>query len=88
MVTDVHDEEAIVSHMEKCINDVRAWATRNKLKFNDSKTELFAIWSKYSNKVPDVLSISTGDITVYTGPSARNIGVMLDGKLTMFTHIS
>ena len=38
----------LLHSMQSCIGDVKAWATANMLKFNDSKTELMLVTSKRS----------------------------------------
>ena len=35
--------------VQSCMNDVKAWATANMLKLNDSKTELMLVTSKRSS---------------------------------------
>ena len=60
----------------------------NKLKLNDSKTEFLVISSKHSHQVPDVSSISIGDAILHAIPSTRNIGAVLDDKLTIVAHVS
>ena len=39
----------LLHSMQSCISDVKAWATANMLKLNDSKTELMLVTSKRSN---------------------------------------
>ena len=39
----------LLQSVQSCMNDVKAWATANMLKLNDSKTELMLVTSKRSS---------------------------------------
>ena len=59
----------------------------NMLKLNDEKTEFLVISSRHTSKTPVVSSLCVGHTAVDAVPSARNIGLILDNKLTMEDHI-
>ena len=51
--------------MQSCISDVKAWATANMLKPNDSKTELMPVTSKRSKHLHNLpTSITTGNAQI------------------------
>ena len=50
--------------------------------------EFLVISSKHSHQVPGVSSISIRDATVQAVSSAKNIGPVLDDKLTKVAHVS
>ena len=51
----------LLHSMQSCISDVKAWATANMLKLNDSKTELMLVTSKRSKHLHNLpTSISIG----------------------------
>ena len=63
----------------------------SKLKMNDDKTELLLVATKQKLKVAnDVLSsgLIVSDTNIPFSPSVRNLGVFLDGTLSMDSHIS
>ena len=60
----------------------------NKLKLNDSKTECMLISSKHARKQPNIETVTIGGMSVSTVTSARNIGAIVDGHLTMVEHIA
>ena len=77
--------EAIAS-IEACVTDIRSWATSNKLKINDAKTEIVYIRSRFHNDraIPSV-KIGNSDIRPVDG--VRDLGVFIDGQLMMSDHI-
>ena len=73
--------------MQSCISDVKAWATANMLKLNDSKTELMLITSKRSkHNLPT--SFTIGNAQIPFNQSVKNLGFTLDCHLTMNAHVS
>ena len=87
VVFDSGDGEDAALRLEACIEEMRLWMRDNMLKLNDNKTEFLLIQSKHNTKVPEVTSLHVGDADVKAVSCARNIGVMLDDKLTMVDHI-
>ncbi len=74
-----------VSTLEKCISDVRSWSIRNNLMFNDSKTEVIHVSSKFKQS-PPVPKISIGESTIDISSSAKSLGVIIDDTLQMKDH--
>ena len=84
---DAKNAEAQKSRLEQCIHDIKDWSASNLLKLNDSKTEFLVVGSAYAKSVPDIKSIQVGEVAVEAGESARNIGMVMDERLTMKEHI-
>ena len=79
----------LLHSMQSCISDVKALATVNMLKLNDSKTELMLVTStrtKHLHTLPT--SISIGNALIPFKQSVKNMGFTLDYYLTMNTHVS
>ena len=79
----------LLHSMQSCISDVKAWATVNMLKLNDSKTELMLVTSKRSkhlNNLPTSITIGNAQITFKQ--SVKNLGFTLDCHLTMNARVS
>eukprot|EP00914_Ancora_sagittata_P026012 GHVO01051367.1.p1 GENE.GHVO01051367.1~~GHVO01051367.1.p1 ORF type:complete len:260 (+),score=-2.05 GHVO01051367.1:448-1227(+) len=72
--------------METCLENVRLWMTHNKLKLNDSKTELLIICKK-PELVKDI-AINIGNSTIKPSKSVRNLGAVIDDQLSMKAHIN
>jgi len=72
-------------NMESCAASVRAWMTKNKLKLNDSKTELLIITPKYH--LNSILNtdpvIHIGSTEIRPVKSVRNLGAHYDAIMNM-----
>ena len=79
----------LLHSMQSCISDVKAWATANILKLNDSKTELMLVTSKRSKHLHNLpTSITIGNAQIPFKQSVKNLGFTLDCHLTMNAHVS
>ena len=75
--------------MQSCISDVKAWATANMLKLNDSKTELMLVTSKRTKHLHSLpTSITIGNAQIPFKKSVKNLGFPLDCHLTMNAYVS
>ena len=55
----------LLHSMQSCISDIKAWATANMLKLNDSKTELMLVTSKRSKHLHNLpTSITIGNAQI------------------------
>jgi len=72
--------------MERCLETIRVWMCENKLKLNGEKTEVITFSSKFK-PVPRV-SLKVGDVCVQSASCVKDLGVLLDEKLTMADQIS
>ena len=77
-------------HVTICgfIEHVKSWMTSNRLRLNPSKTEL--IWLGSSRRLhhcpADKVRISDADIQPVE--SVRDLGVLIDGAMTLTTHVN
>ena len=79
----------LLHSMQSCISDVKAWATANMLKLNDSKTELMLVTSKRSKHLHNLpTSITIGNAQIPFKQSVKDLGFTLDCHLTMNAHVS
>ena len=63
----------LLHSMQSCISDVKAWATANMLKLNDSKTELMLVTSKRSKHLHNQpTSIIIGNAQIPFKQSVKN----------------
>ena len=73
-----------------CTDNIKTWMTENQLKLNDDKTEalLFPFSSSLKpSTVPLPDSITLGSHNIPFSDSDRNLGFILDSKLSMKKHI-
>lgn len=78
----------LVTRMSACVVEISDWMASNRLKLNPSKTEL--IWlssSRRSRHCPSGEQTIAG-VRITPSLHVRNLGVMVDGELTMGTHVS
>ena len=75
--------------LNACTENIKAWMTENQLKLNDDKTEalLFPFTSSLKPTVPLPFSITLGSHNILFPDSARNLGFILDSKLSMKKHV-
>ena len=79
----------LLHSMQSCISDVKALATANMLKLNDSKTELMLVTSKRSKHLHNLpTSITIGNAQIPFKKSVKNLGFTLYCHLTMNAHVS
>ena len=79
----------LLHYTQSCISDVKAWATANMLRLNESKTELMlvtSIRSKHLHSLPT--SITIGNAQIPLKQSVENLGFTLDCRLTMNAHVT
>jgi hypothetical protein len=81
------DSLDIMTKIEACVNDIRSWMIKNKLKINDEKTE-FLIISTSRSRVQHQESLKVGNTVVPSSASCRNLGVMFDKHADMTKHVS
>ena len=79
---------SLVVRMVACIEHVKSWTTSNRLRLNLSKTEL--IWLGSSRRLhhcpADKVRIS--DAETQPVESVRDLGVLIDGAMTLTTHVN
>ena len=79
----------LLHSIQSCISDVKAWATANMPKLNDSMTELMLVTSKRSKHLHSLpTSITIGNAQLPFKKSVKNLGFTLDCHLTMNAHVS
>ena len=73
----------LLHFMQSCISDVKAWATPNMFKLNDSKTELMLVTSKRPKHLHSLpTSITIGNAQIPVKQSVKKLG------FTMNAHVS
>ena len=70
-----------------CINEVDMWMSSNRLRLNAEKTQFIWLGSSQmlakTNKIP----LRVGGVDVFPLEAVRDLGVVLDSKLTMKNHV-
>jgi hypothetical protein len=86
-----HDQRQssnVISRFSNCVDAVKDWMARNRLRLNPSKTEV--IWLGSSRRLKgfptDPVLISGSWIT--PSKQVRDLGVTIDSELTMIPHVN
>ena len=77
-----------ISSIQSGVLQIKEWMTQNKLKFNDSKTEVLYIHSKFDRSPMPFNSINIGSCSITPAKQARNIGVTFDDTFSFHQHVS
>ena len=80
---------SLTKELNACTDDIKTWMTENQLKLNDDKTEALLFPFSSSLKPPVSLpdSITLGSRNIPFSDSARNLGFILDSKLSMKKYV-
>ncbi|KAJ8380528.1 hypothetical protein SKAU_G00013060 [Synaphobranchus kaupii] len=76
----------VSARISACLRDIQSWMDNHYLKLNPGKTELIYIPALASP--PLNLSISLGDTPLTPTPCARNLGVVMDNRLSLSENIA
>ena len=69
-----HSESNALNAIESCIQDIRRWMVVNKLKLNDSKTEIMLLGTHVQLSKVNLDSVNVGDTAVQPTSFVRNLG--------------
>ena len=85
---DPDSQTAAIGAMERCIADVRRWMLTDRLKINDSKTEIILIGTRQQLAKIDVDTLRVGESSIAPSKDVRNLGCWFDTQLKMDCHIN
>ena len=74
--------------VEKCVSNVKARMTSNKLQMNEDKTDVLLVSAKRIVNLqhfPEFMNINGTCVNFI--PSVRNLGVTLDSTLSLHQHV-
>jgi hypothetical protein len=92
--TEGGEQRLAFSALADCVRDTKNWASDNRLKFNDDKTDAMVISAKIIRKNsttkidPLSMPLIVGESAILPSTKVRNLGVILDSHLTMEPQIS
>ena len=76
-----------VEATEQCIQAIRSWIIKDKLRMNDSKTEFMIIGTRKQLTKVNIDGLTVGESSIAPVTSVRNLGSWLDQNLSMIPHI-
>jgi hypothetical protein len=78
----------ISDELKDCTSAIKVWMSENQLKLNDDKTEAILLApDKFTDTLELPSSVPIGSHSIPFSDSARNLGFVLDSKLTMKKHV-
>ncbi|XP_064193957.1 uncharacterized protein LOC135256013 [Anguilla rostrata] len=72
---------SVSARISACLRDIQSWMDNHHLKLNQGKTEMIFIPAPSSNLLD--FSISLGDTVMSSSPTAKNLGVVMDNRLSL-----
>ena len=86
-LSDDDNKLSSLNKIENCVSEVRMWMNTNFLKLNEDKTVALVHASRNNQTKHNITAIKIGDCDITPSPSARNIGVLFDGEMSMAAHV-
>ena len=89
-LSDDDNKLSSLNKIENCVSEVRMWMNTNFLKLNEDKTVALVHASRNNqtkHNITQFTAIKIGDCDITPSPSARNIGVVFDGEMSMAAHV-
>ena len=82
------DIRLLTGRLEYCINEIKQWMIRNKLKLNDDKKEAMTVGTRLRSSISCGEHLKVGDYEIPFKPFVISLGVFLDSSLTMSKQVS
>ncbi len=73
--------------IEACVSEMRLWLAIHMLLCNDDKIELM-LFASHHKELIDFPGLQFGSEEIIPNQIARNIGLVMDTRLTFSTHVS
>ena len=77
-----------ISKLNSSLGDIRRWMITNKLKINDSKTDIFVFRSPQLKCDLSGLSVNVGESMIIQSSNVRDLGVIFYQFLKFDDHIT
>ena len=78
---------SVLSKVATCITEIDGWMNSNRLKLNSDKTQFIWLGSRHELLKVSIDSIDLGSCVVKFRDSVNNLGVVIDGQLSMKDHV-
>jgi len=76
-----------IRRMENCVASVKHWMEKHHLRMNDEKTEFLMVSSRSVSLPNELPPLHIGGHDIISSPSVRNIGVIMDSRASMESHV-
>jgi hypothetical protein len=82
------NQQAAVSKILACVEDIGSWMSSNRLKLNADKTEFIWLGTRQQLLKISWQPLDVGGASVALVNRIRDLGVMVDDELTMVAHVN
>ena len=85
-----HNMANIEESLIKCLEEVKAWMSNNKLKLNPDKTEVLTVQKRnnFSPTTVKAIQLEEGKEPTETSRVVKSLGVLFDEHLTFEDHVN
>ena len=85
-----HNMANIEESLIKCLEEVKAWMSNNKLKLNPDKTEVLTVQKRnnFNPTTVKAIQLETGKEPTETSRVVKSLGVLFDEHLTFEDHVN
>ena len=80
--------EAMTHKISEGSDQIDSWMTTNKLKKNNDKTEMMVCGTNHKLKSIETNSAIIGGETILFSPKVKNLGIFIEGNLSMVCTVS
>ena len=78
----------LTCRLEYCINEIKQWLTRNKLKLNDDKKEALTVGTRLRSSISCGEHLKVGDYEIPFKPFVKSLGVKQVSNLCRIYRLS
>jgi hypothetical protein len=82
------DADATVQRFVGCVEKIDLWMSRNRLKLNPDKTQVIWIGTRQQLAGVNIRQLTLSHTVINFSPIAADLGVIVDSRLNMATHVS
>ena len=86
--TTVDEATLAVQRFTACVTAISDWMSASRLKLNPTKTEVIWLGSSYQLSQISITDIPLQSTTIRVAESARDLGVVIDSKLSLSAHVA
>ena len=77
-----------ITSLDLCVSHVSSWMAANKLKLNESKTEVMLVGTKNKVEAANIRCITLCNENITVVDRVKNLGVIMDSNLSMDNHVA
>ena len=80
--------QSVLENLQSCSAEIKQWMLRNKLKLNDDKSEALLCGNARNFSKVSISSVQVGEAEIALSEMVRDLGVIIDCKLSMVHQIN